>query len=146
MGKYEESITYCRLAMNPPNSSAVDDPWLKAAWHTNEQAMIAACIYIEVQKSLNTIPKCKERFDKYLAPSSESSIYYQYLRSLYLSIYHFDEDIFYDEITTIALPLYKKIGYLSYYNKIQLLLIKHLEVKRKYKEANSIYKSLLGLA
>jgi tetratricopeptide (TPR) repeat protein len=146
IGRYQDSVEYCQLAMNPPNSSAVDDPWLKAAWHTNEQAMIAACIYIEVQISLNNTSKCKEIFDKYLTHTYESSIYYGYLHSLYLSIYHFDEDIFYDEITNIILPHYKKIGYLSYYNKIQLLLIKHLEAKRRYKEANSIYKSLLGLA
>lgn len=144
MGRYEESISYCCFAMNPPNSSVDDNRWLKAAWHAEEQPMHGACIYIEVCKSLNDITKCKEIFDRYLAPPYENSVYYHYLKALYLSIYHFDDDIFYNEITNIILPFYKEIGYLNIYNKIQLLLIKHLEAKRKYKEANKIYRSLLG--
>ncbi|MDF2597168.1 MAG: hypothetical protein K0R69_3509, partial [Clostridia bacterium] len=68
----------------------------------------------------------------------ENSLYYHYLHTLYLSIFKFDEDIFYVQVTKIALPFYKKIGLLNIYNKVQLLLIKYLESNRRYKEANSI--------
>lgn len=144
MGRYEESISYCQLAMYPPNSPGTGNQWLKAAWHANEQPMLAACIYVEVNKSLNNISKCKEIFDKYLTQTCENSVYYYYLYVLYLSIFHFDENLFYSEVTEIILPYYKNIGYLNIYNKIQLLLIKHLESKRKYKEANNVYRSLLN--
>lgn len=144
-GRYEESISYCKLAMNPADSPETDSRWLKAAWNSSEEPMYAACIYVEVYKNLNDTVKCKEMFDKYLSYSYENSVYYKYLYSLYLSIFHFDEDIFYNEISNNILPFYKKIGYLYIFNRIQLLLIKHLESKRKYKEANNIYKNLLGL-
>lgn len=144
MGRYEESITYCKHAMDPPSSPETDKRWLKSAWHSYEQPMYAACIYVEVHKVLNDVSKCKEVFDKYLTQSYENSVYYHYLRSLYLSIFHFDEDIFYDEMTGIILPFYKRVGYLNVYNKVQLLLIKYLKAKRKYKEVNKLYEELLG--
>ncbi|GEM_PF-1512315 len=145
MGRYEESISYCQLAMNPPKSTEADNQWLKAAWHSSEEPMLAACIYVEVHKKLNNALKCKEIFDKYLNSAYENSVYYHYLNSLYLSIFHFNDDMFYDEITNTILPFYKNIGYLSIYNKLQHMLIKHLESKRRYKEANSIYRNLVEL-
>ncbi|MDP4193389.1 MAG: hypothetical protein Q8858_17630 [Bacteroidota bacterium] len=144
LGRYKESITYCNLAMNQPALSIGEDPWLKAAWHTDEQPMLAACIYIEVLTKSDDVSNATEIFDKYLSPPYKNSIYYHYLHALYLSIFHFDEDIFYIELTKTILPFYKKIGYLNIFNKTQRLLIKYLEAKRRYKEANSIYKSLLG--
>jgi tetratricopeptide (TPR) repeat protein len=144
MGRYEESISYCKLAMNPPNSPDTDNRWLKSAWHAFEQPMYAACIYVEVHKCLNDVSKCKEIFDKYLTHSYQNSVYYHYLHSLYLSIFHFDDDAFYNEMTSVILPFYKNVGYLNIYNKVRLLLIKHLKAKRKYKEANKLYEDLLG--
>lgn len=144
IGRYEESITYCRLAMNPPISSTAADPWLKAAWHSSEHPMVAVCIYIEVLINLRDFSLCKEVFSKYLTPDNKSSLYYHYLHSLYLSVFHSDDEILYHEIIKVKLPYYKKIGFLYICNKLQLLLIKYLEKKRRYKEANGIYKNLLG--
>lgn len=143
MGKYDESISYCLLAMDPPEASKVDSRWLKAAWHASEQPVLAACIYIEIHKTLNNISKCKEIFNKFLTPSYENFLYYRYLYSLYLSIFHLEEEIFYTEVTNDILPFYKRKGFLNIQNKLQLMLIRHLELKRKYKEANNIYKELL---
>jgi tetratricopeptide (TPR) repeat protein len=144
MERYKESMAYCQLAMNPPNSSDTDNKWLKAAWHSNELPILAACIYIEVNTALNNLSNCNEIFDKYLTHAYESSTYYNYLNALYLNLFHFDELRFYNELANIILPYYKNIGYLHIYKKVQLLLIKHLEAKRRYKEANNIYKSLLS--
>jgi hypothetical protein len=63
---------------------------------------------------------------------------------LSLSIFNFNEDIFYKEVTDIILPFYRNAGYLDIHYKITLLLIKHLESKRKYKDANSLYRELLS--
>ncbi|MBL4935025.1 transcriptional regulator [Clostridium sp. YIM B02515] len=144
MNRYEESITFCKLAMNAPVLSTNTDPWQKSAWHANEEPMIAACIYIEVLIKLKEFLNSKEIFDRYLTSTYKNSLYYHYLHTLYLSIFQFDEDIFYVQVTKITLPFYKKIGFLNIYNKVQLLLIRYLESNRRYKEANSIYKSLFG--
>lgn len=142
MNKCEESLTFCKLAMKPPVPSTTTDPWQKAAWHSSEESMIAACIYIEVLIKLKEFLNSKEIFDQYLTSTYENSLYYHYLHTLYLSIFQFDEDIFYVKVTKITLPFYKKIGFLNIYKKVQLLLIKYLESNRRYKEANSIYKNL----
>lgn len=147
MGRFEESISYCQLAMNSeslPEES--HSRWLKAAWHFNEQPMLGACIYVEIYKKLNNSLKCKEIFDKYLIKENKGSLYYKYLYSLYLCILHFDEDLFYKEITNSILPFYKEIGYLNIYNKVQVMLIQYLESKRRYKEANNIYKELNNIS
>lgn len=144
-GNYAKSIAYCKLAMNPPDISETDNRWLTAAWQTNEQPMLAACIYVEIHKKLNDVSKCKVILDKFLNDSYKNSIYYNYLYCLYLNIFYFDNNIFYNEITNIILPFYKNIGYLNITNKITLLLIEYLENRRKYKEANSLYKELLQL-
>jgi hypothetical protein len=130
--------------MNQKHSKDIENSWLKASWHYNEQPMLAACIYIEVQKKANTIPKCQEIFEKFLIQANQSSLYYKYLYSLYLSIYHFQEDKFYMELTSNLIPYYKGIGFLNIYNKLQYMLIEFLESKRRYKEANLLYKELLG--
>jgi HTH-type transcriptional regulator, quorum sensing regulator NprR len=144
MNKYEESILFCKLAMNPPVPSTIADPWQKSAWHANEEPMMAACIYIEVLIKMKGYLNSKEIFNRYLTSTYENSLYYHYLHTLYLSIFQFDEDIFYVHVTKITLPFYKRIGFLNIYNKVQLLLIKYLKLNRRYKETNSIYKSLLG--
>jgi transcriptional regulator with XRE-family HTH domain len=119
MNRYEESITFCKLAMKLPVSSTTADPWLKAAWNIDEQPILAACIYIEVLIQLKELSMCKQIFDQYLTSTYENSLYYPYLNTLYLSIFHFDKDMFYNQITKITLPFYKKIGYLHIYNKLQ---------------------------
>lgn len=145
MGKYDESIAYCKLAMNPLNSCENDKRWIKSAWHASEQPMLAACIYIEVHKKLNDVFKCKEVFDKFLTSTYKNSVYYNYLYCLYLSIFNFNEEIFNKEVTDIILPFYRKIGYLDIHYKITLLLIKYLESKRKYKDATNLYRELLSI-
>lgn len=144
MGRYEDSINYCKLAMYPPTSWLESSRWIKAAWYAKEQPINAACICVEVYKKLNDIAHCKEVFDSFLIDSNKNSKYFNYLYCLYLSVFHFKEDIFYKETTENILPYYRKIGNIAMCNAITLLLIKHLEIKRKYKEANRLYKELLS--
>jgi transcriptional regulator with XRE-family HTH domain len=144
MGKYDKSIAYCHLAMNPLNSWETDKRWTKSAWHASEQPILGACIYIEVHKKLSDVFNYKEIFDKFLTDSYKNSVYYNYLYCLSLSIFNFNEDIFYKEVTDIILPFYRDAGYLDIHYKITLLLIKHLESKRKYKDANNLYRKLLS--
>jgi transcriptional regulator with XRE-family HTH domain len=73
-----------------------------------------------------------------------AEITYNYLYCLYLSIFNFNENIFYKEVTEIILPFYRNAGYLDIHYKITLFLIKHLESKRKYKDANNLYQGLLS--
>jgi len=82
--------------MNPLNSWETDKRWIKSAWHAIEQPILGACIYIEVHKKLNDGFNYKEIFDKFLTNSNENSVYYNYLYCLSLSIYNFNEDIFYN--------------------------------------------------
>ncbi|MBW9158574.1 helix-turn-helix domain-containing protein [Clostridium tagluense] len=144
MGKYDKCIEYCHLAMNPLNSWETDKRWIKSAWHASEQPILGACIYIEVHKKLNDGFNYKEIFDKFLTDAYKNSVYYNYLYCLYLSIFNFNEDIFYKEVTDIILPFYSYKGYWDIHYKITLLLIKHLESKRKYKDANNLYRELLS--
>lgn len=143
MGRFDESISYCSLAMNQESTPAPGNRWVKASWNSVEQPMAAACIYVEVHKALKEPLKCREIFDKYLTDAYKNSVYYKFLYSLYLSIFHFDEELFYNEVTNIVLPYYRKIGYLNLYKRILFLLIDHLESRRKYKEANSFYRELM---
>lgn len=144
MNNLDESIRYCFLAMNQKPSTAIENPWLKASWHYNEQPILAACLIIEIYKKVNTLPKCQEIFDKFLIQANQGSLYYKYLYSLYLSIYHSQEEQFYLELTSSSLPYYKDIGFLNIYIKLQYMLIEFLESKRRYKEANLLYRELLN--
>jgi tetratricopeptide (TPR) repeat protein len=147
-GEYEESIKFCRLAMEDcsevQQNSSRKDRWINTSWHTPELPIIAACRYVEACIKLNKMSDCSEIFSKFLKEENKSSLYYKQLYCLYLSIFHFDEEIFYKEVTENILPYYKKIGYLNIYRDIQLKLIEYLEKKRRYKEANLIYKELLA--
>ncbi|MGH4126042.1 MAG: helix-turn-helix domain-containing protein [Clostridium sp.] len=143
MGKYDKAIAYCQLAMNPLNSWETDKRWIKSAWHASEQPILGACIYIEIHKKLNDVFNYKEIFDEFLTDYYKNSVYYNYLYCLSLSVFNLNEDIFYNEVTNTILPFYRDNGYLDIHYKITLLLIKHLESKRKYKAANNLYRELL---
>lgn len=85
----------------------------------------------------------KDLIKKYLKDENKSSRYYNLLYFDYLKLFHFKEEIFYKEVTEVILPFYKKINYIQIYTNIELALIDYLENKRRYKEANKIYKEIL---
>ncbi|SHJ59429.1 hypothetical protein SAMN02745248_00502 [Hathewaya proteolytica DSM 3090] len=129
--EYEKSMEYSRLA-------------IKMCELYNEIfTLLAVSNYIEAALKSNIYDDIDKFFKKYLCTDYEDSIYYKYLYYLYLSYHHFSEEIFYTTITKDILPFYKKINYIEFYSSIQLKLIEHLELKRKYKEANIMYKDLL---
>lgn len=144
--EYDESMKWSSLTMqnsSTVSSSSEDTRWLKAAWHINDEPILGACNYIDACIKLNRLDECKEIFDKYLYEEYESSRYYNHLFFLYLKVYHFEEEIFYKDVTEKILPYYQSIGYLNIHKKIKITLIEYLEKKRKYKEATKIYKELL---
>ncbi|MBZ9686954.1 hypothetical protein G9F72_011525 [Clostridium estertheticum] len=124
--KYEESIV-----------------WTKKALETDGDPLLSASNYVEACIKLKRIEECKEVFNKYLTKEYECSIYYNLLQFFYLSIYHLEEIVFYEEVTKKILPYYESINYFNLCKPIKLKLIEHLENKRKYKEANKIYKELV---
>jgi tetratricopeptide (TPR) repeat protein len=123
---YDESILWSKKAMQTPN-----DPVLPISNYA------AACIH------LNNIKECEKIFFKYLTEEYKESKYYNWLYYLYLSVFHADEEIFYEEVTQRILPFYENINYIAFCKPIKIMLINYLEKRRRYKEANKIYKELL---
>lgn len=68
-----------------------------------------------------------------------TAIYY-----LYLLAYKFNDDEFYNEVKNKILPYYKYINKVDISKDIKLDLIKYLENKRRYKQANRLYRELLS--
>jgi tetratricopeptide (TPR) repeat protein len=146
MGRYDESMKWSRMAMEEDQNSQSyqKERGSKAAWQAKEEPMIGACDYIKACEKLGRLEECSGIFDKFLSEEYKGLRYYNLLYFLYLSIHCIDEDIFYSEVTEKILPYYKAIGYVNLAKEIKLKLIEHLEARRKYKEANKIYKELLS--
>ncbi|MGH4138674.1 tetratricopeptide repeat protein [Clostridium sp.] len=117
--------------------------WTKKALETESDPLLSASNYVEACIKLKRIEECKEIFNKYLTREYEGSIYYNLLYFFYLSIFNFEESVFYEEVTKRILPYYESINYFNLCKPIKLKLIEYLEKKRKYKEANKIYKELV---
>lgn len=141
-GDYHECLKWSDLAIKkgPP---ATKNKWTKAVLNTENLPIAATAYQVEACIQLKQIDRCSVLFQKYLSTQYKSSRYYKYLHFLKISIYNLNNESFYKEVTEEILPYYKKIGYLSIVRKIMIVLIKHLEKKRKYKEANKLYKELI---
>jgi HTH-type transcriptional regulator, quorum sensing regulator NprR len=124
---YEESIKWSSLCMQ-----------------TSEDPILPVFNYIEACVKLGRVDEYKLAFDNYLVEMYQASRYYNLLYFSYLSLFHFKEDLFYTEVTEKILPYYENINYMDICRQIKLKLIEHLEDKRKYKEANKLYRGLLG--
>lgn len=109
-----------------------------------EYSLLAASNYIEAAVAMGNFTIITPIFEKYLAPYYKDTKYYNFLYFQYLYNYHFNEDIFYEKVATEILPFYKKINYIELYSQIELKLITFLEVRRRYKEANLLYKELIS--
>lgn len=116
---------------------------LELALKTDGDPVLPAANYIEVCAKLNDIEKCKEMFNIYLREEHKNSKFYYYLYFLYLSIFQFHEEVFYIDVTQKILPFYEKINHIEVCRAVKLRLIEYLENKRKYKDANKIYKELI---
>lgn len=117
--------------------------WTKKALKTDSDPLLSASNYVEACIKLKRIEECKEIFNKYLTKEYEGSIYYNLLRFFNLCIFNFEESVFYEEVTKNILPYYESINYFNLCKPIKLKLIEYLEKKRKYKEANKIYKEFV---
>lgn len=109
-----------------------------------EYSLLAASNYVEAAIALGNTTVISPILEKYLVPYYKDTKYYNFLYFQYLSIHHFDEDIFYEKVVKEFLPYYKKINYIELYSQIELRLITFLEQRRRYKEANLLYKELVS--
>lgn len=125
-GNYEKSIKYSKLAME-----------------TTYDSILPAYNYILACMKLNKIDDCNEIFDIYLNEKFESSMYYNALYFAYLCIHKFNDEFFYTEVKNKILPYYEERKISDLCRDIKLKLIEYLESRRKYKEANKLYKQLL---
>lgn len=116
---------------------------LKLALKTNGDPVLPVANYIEVCTKVNDLENCRKMFNIYLKDEYKNSKYYYYLYFLYLSIFQFHEEIFYLDVTNKILPYYDKINHIEIRKTIKIRLIEYLENKRKYKDANKIYKELI---
>ncbi len=131
---YEEGILWSEKAMNSGE-----------AMNSKDNTLISASNYVEGCAALGKLEEVKVIFRKYLTEENRDSKYYNLLYFNYLSIFHFKEELFYYEITEKVLPYYENISYIDIGNHIKVRLIEHLESKRRYKEANKLYKELLKI-
>lgn len=126
-GDYEESTKWSRLAIE-----------------TNYFDLLPIYNYILACIKLNRYEECDDLFNKYLNEQYKNSKYYNSIYFLYLIVHHFNDNLFYEEVKNKILPYYN-----DYVKKpdickdIKLKLIEFLESKRRYKEANRLYKELL---
>lgn len=106
-------------------------------------SLLAVCITAQVCIELDLEAEYNHLFEKFLNKDYSTSEYYNFLYFLYLKQKHFTEKRFYLEVVNTIIPYYEKIGYLIYLNPIKLSLVEYLENNRKYKEALSIYKTII---
>ncbi len=125
-GDYKESIKWSTLAMET---------------HYNE--ILSVYNYISACIKLNDIEQCDAIFNKYLTEPYESYRYYKAIYFLYLVVHHFEEDFFYTKVKNEILPFYESIKKADICRDIKMKLIEFLEGKRRYKEANTLYKELI---
>jgi HTH-type transcriptional regulator, quorum sensing regulator NprR len=116
---------------------------LELALRTDGDPVVPAANYIEVCAKTNNLEKCKEIFNIYLTEEHKDSKYYYYLYFLYLGIFKFNDEIFYKDVTEKILPFYENMNYIEICRAVKVKLIEYLENKRKYKDANKIYKELI---
>lgn len=88
-----------------------------------EYSLLAASNYVEAAIALGNTTVISPILEKYLVPYYKDTKYYNFLYFQYLSIYHFDEDIFYEKVVKEILLYYKKINYIELYSQIELRLI-----------------------
>lgn len=118
--------------------------WSEMALEIADDPILPAYNYAEACKKLNKSEEYNKIYKKYLKEEYEDSRWYYLLYFSYLSAFHFEEKIFYDEVTEKILPFYETINYIGISRIIKLKFIEHLEGKRRYKEANKIYKELIS--
>lgn len=117
--------------------------WSKKAILTPVDPLLPASNYIEACIKLNNIEECQKIFSTYFTEEHQNSKYYYWLYFLNLGLFHFEENLFYEEVTQKILPYYEGINYIEFWRSIKIKLIEYLEKRRRYKEANKIYKELL---
>lgn len=118
--------------------------WSKLAMECNYENLACVYNYISACIRLNNLDECKVIFDKYLSEEYKTSKYYDSIYFLYLVVYRFKEDFFYEEVKNKILPYFENIKKKDICKDIKLKLIEYLESKRKYKEANKLYKELMN--
>jgi tetratricopeptide (TPR) repeat protein len=117
--------------------------WTELALKAEGDPLLPAANYVEVYAKLGNFEKCKKMLDSYLVDKHKDSKYYKYLNFIYLSTFHLNDELFYREVTQKVLPFYEEANHFEICNVIKLKLIEHLENRRKYKEANKIYRDLI---
>jgi hypothetical protein len=58
-------------------------------------------------------------------------------------VFHFQEEVFFGDVTQKILPFNENLHNIEVCNAVKLKLIEYLENKRRYKDANKIYKELI---
>jgi transcriptional regulator with XRE-family HTH domain len=125
-GKYEESIK-----------------WSKLAIEINYNNILPVYNYVSACIKANKIDECNIIFNEYLTDKYKSSKYCNSIYYLYLVVHNFNDNFFYDEVKNKILPYYEKVRKNDICTDIKLKLIEYLENKRRYKEANKLYKELI---
>ena len=105
---------------------------------------IAVYNYIMANIYLKQYDNCNVMFEKYLNKDTLDKFAYSILYFLYLVVHHFNDDLFYDEVKNNLLPYFESIYRLDIIKDVKFKLIEYLEKRRKYKEANTVYKELLS--
>ena len=126
-GDFKESIKWSR--------KAIDDPY---------ESLLPVYNYIMACIKLSRIKECEKMFKIYLTDEYKSSRYYLSIYFLKLTIFNFDDDLFYEEVKNKILPYYEEMNKIDMVRDIKIKLIEYFEKKRKYKEANKIYKELIN--
>lgn len=118
--------------------------WSRKAMIMDSDNIYAVYEYIYACMKLHDYKECDKMFKKYLTEEYKTSEFYLLIYFLYLYIYKFNDEIFYEEVKNVILPYYEKAAEYDICRDIKFKLIEYLESKRKYKEATELYKELIN--
>lgn len=110
---------------------------------TKYSDILPAYNYISACIKLKDIAQCDLIFNKYLTKEYKENRYYNSIYFLYLVVHKYGDEGFYEEVKHHILPFYEKLKVNDICRDIRLKLIEYLESKRRYKEANQLYRELL---
>jgi tetratricopeptide (TPR) repeat protein len=125
-GDYEESIH-----------------WSSKAMETNNMEVLAAYNYVSACLKLNKRELCTDIFKTYLGDQFKTNEYYNAIYFQYLVTNYFQDEFFYHEVKFKILPYFENIKRGDICRDIKLKLIEYLESRRRYKDANKLYKELI---
>lgn len=117
--------------------------WTKKSLNSSYDLVLSAVNLVEAYRGLGDQEALDQVFTTYRVEDNKNSKYYPLLEFYYLLTYCIEEDYFEERVLKEILPFYKSMNYINLCDYIRKGLISYYEKKRRYKDANKLYRELL---